>query len=518
MTEIISTPKISEILLEEFMNPLQISAYRLAMDIHVPASRILEILHDKRKITADTSIRLGRYFGVSDSYFLNLQSDIDIRNEKLKREDEWGHQKLITIIKRPVPKPNEVNRRFKGKLYLIMRTFLTILVSVMLLLISVSAWANRLEDGIYEKKDADGRITAKMFVTVMSGYATQLDVLGRLNMTSTSYIIALQALDDEGNVTEELATNYSGKTPVAGAGESGIRLTGENNRNAQDFNKEFTPEVFSTSFGQQVEFDFREPGKANAYHCSDALDGEYVLNPDATDNMAPDTYKLLEEHRKPYCGNYYNLEIKWKDRMNVGNVTAEKNMRIVMLNRENNYYFLFVKKNYHGDPSWVKETWREFTGTDDVMVNAMYLHRHMTLFAPEIVKDPYVYLRRMGSATRKGPDGKIVTTHTFWVMSFNGKLMRLGRALVSDDGALRFYKEMGRGAIKGEAVRVRQTPDTNGKILGEFNTGYPLTVLGFVEQTGDHSYNFAWAKVQLDNGATGYVYGKYISGVDTPLN
>ena len=520
MTEIISTPKISEILLEEFMNPLQISAYRLAMDIHVPASRILEILHDKRKITADTSIRLGRYFGVSDSYFLNLQSDIDIRNEKLKREDEWGHQKLITIIKRPVPKPNEVNRRFKGKLYLIMRTFLTILVSVMLLLISVSAWANRLEDGIYEKKDADGRITAKMFVTVMSGYATQLDVLGRLNMTSTSYIIALQALDDEGNVTEELATNYSGKTPVAGAGESGIRLTGENNRNAQDFNKEFTPEVFSTSFGQQVEFDFREPGKANAYHCSDALDGEYVLNPDATDNypvsavvfayehaynfnsflkskdMAPDTYKLLEEHRKPYCGNYYNLEIKWKDRMNVGNVTAEKNMRIVMLNRENNYYFLFVKKNYHGDPSWVKETWREFTGTDDVMVNAMYLHRHMTLFAPEIVKDPYVYLRRMGSATRKGPDGKIVTTHTFWVMSFNGKLMRLGRALVSDDGALRFYKEMGRGAIKGEAVRVRQTPDTNGKILGEFNTGYPLTVLGFVEQTGDHSYNFAWAKVQ----------------------
>ena len=71
------------------MNPLQISAYRLAMDIHVPTSRILEILHDNRKITADTSIRLGRYFGVSDSYFLNLQSDIDIRNEKLKREDEF---------------------------------------------------------------------------------------------------------------------------------------------------------------------------------------------------------------------------------------------------------------------------------------------------------------------------------------------------------------------------------------------------------------------------------------------
>ena len=89
MTEMISTPKISEILLEEFMNPMQISAYCLAMDIHVPTSRILEILHDRRKITADTSIRLGRYFGVSDSYFLNLQSDIDIRNELLRRKEEF---------------------------------------------------------------------------------------------------------------------------------------------------------------------------------------------------------------------------------------------------------------------------------------------------------------------------------------------------------------------------------------------------------------------------------------------
>lgn len=97
MRKNIATPKISEILLEEFMNPMQISAYRLAMDIHVPTSRILEILHDRRKITADTSIRLGRYFGVSDSYFLNLQSDIDIRNELLKRKEEF------MLIKQVIP-------------------------------------------------------------------------------------------------------------------------------------------------------------------------------------------------------------------------------------------------------------------------------------------------------------------------------------------------------------------------------------------------------------------------------
>lgn len=75
----IQTPKISEILKEEFMNPLHISAYRLAKDIDVPVSRIQDILHDRRKITAETSIRLGRYFGLSDKYFLNLQIDIDIR-------------------------------------------------------------------------------------------------------------------------------------------------------------------------------------------------------------------------------------------------------------------------------------------------------------------------------------------------------------------------------------------------------------------------------------------------------
>ncbi len=88
MDKMIETPKISEILREEFMEPMGISAYRLSQDIHVPTSRILEILHDKRKITADTSIRLGRYFGISEKYFLNLQNDIDIRNLKLKLQDE----------------------------------------------------------------------------------------------------------------------------------------------------------------------------------------------------------------------------------------------------------------------------------------------------------------------------------------------------------------------------------------------------------------------------------------------
>ncbi len=84
MENYIETPKMSEILSEEFMIPFGLSAYKLAQEIHVPVSRIQDILHDRRKITADTSIRLGKFFGVSDRYFLDMQDDIDIRNTKME--------------------------------------------------------------------------------------------------------------------------------------------------------------------------------------------------------------------------------------------------------------------------------------------------------------------------------------------------------------------------------------------------------------------------------------------------
>jgi len=85
---LIDTPKISEILTEEFMEPLGISAYRLAKDIHVPISRIQEILKDKRAISVDTSLRLSKYFGVSERYFLDLQNDIAVRKTKIRLQNE----------------------------------------------------------------------------------------------------------------------------------------------------------------------------------------------------------------------------------------------------------------------------------------------------------------------------------------------------------------------------------------------------------------------------------------------
>lgn len=83
-----------EILLEEFLTPMAISQYRLAKDIHVPPRRINEIVHGKRAVTADTALRLARYFGTSAEFWTNLQSayELDVARQeiggKLEKEIE----------------------------------------------------------------------------------------------------------------------------------------------------------------------------------------------------------------------------------------------------------------------------------------------------------------------------------------------------------------------------------------------------------------------------------------------
>jgi len=77
-----------EILREEFLLPLKISAYRLAKDVGIPSTRISEILNGNRRITADTALRLGKYFGNSPKFWLGLQNDYDLEEEwKFKRSE-----------------------------------------------------------------------------------------------------------------------------------------------------------------------------------------------------------------------------------------------------------------------------------------------------------------------------------------------------------------------------------------------------------------------------------------------
>ena len=83
-----------EILLEEFLKPMRISQYRLAKDISVSPRRINEIVHGKRSITADTALRLGKFFGISPQFWLNLQTryDLEITEDLLRnRLDKEVH-------------------------------------------------------------------------------------------------------------------------------------------------------------------------------------------------------------------------------------------------------------------------------------------------------------------------------------------------------------------------------------------------------------------------------------------
>jgi addiction module HigA family antidote len=71
-----------EVLMEDFIGPLGITQHRVAVAIGVPPRRINEIVHGKRRITADTALRLSRYFGTSDLFWINLQNRYDLEAEK----------------------------------------------------------------------------------------------------------------------------------------------------------------------------------------------------------------------------------------------------------------------------------------------------------------------------------------------------------------------------------------------------------------------------------------------------
>lgn len=84
-----------EVLLEEYLKPLGISQYRLAKDTSVPPRRINEIVHGKRAITADTALRLARYFGTSERFWLNLQTRYDLEVEKDRLADRLEQEVAI---------------------------------------------------------------------------------------------------------------------------------------------------------------------------------------------------------------------------------------------------------------------------------------------------------------------------------------------------------------------------------------------------------------------------------------
>ncbi len=110
----IKNDSIGKILMEDFMEPRGLSAYKVAHDINVPVSRIQDILHDRRKLTIDTGLRLARYFDLTEKYFIDKQTDIDIREAKIKFGDEFKRIKQTYGAQRTLARADILVRNSYG--------------------------------------------------------------------------------------------------------------------------------------------------------------------------------------------------------------------------------------------------------------------------------------------------------------------------------------------------------------------------------------------------------------------
>lgn len=86
-----------EILEEEFLKPMNLTAYKLAKEIGVQQTRISQIVKEKRAITADTAIRLSRFFGTTEEFWMNLQREYDLRNAHAEKEEEFKRIKKFEL-------------------------------------------------------------------------------------------------------------------------------------------------------------------------------------------------------------------------------------------------------------------------------------------------------------------------------------------------------------------------------------------------------------------------------------
>ena len=87
-----------EILLEEFLNPMKISAYKLAKDTAIPQTRVSEIIKGRRRITADTALRFSKYFGTTPKFWLGLQDDFDLEEEQHLIFQELSNIQTLPVI------------------------------------------------------------------------------------------------------------------------------------------------------------------------------------------------------------------------------------------------------------------------------------------------------------------------------------------------------------------------------------------------------------------------------------
>jgi addiction module HigA family antidote len=105
-----------EILLKEFLEPLEISCYRLAKDLGIPQTRVSSIVNGTRRITADTALRLSLYFGNSPKFWLSLQDDFDIEEELRLKKKDFGQVIKFDIRKKNITTDQRTKTLFPKKL------------------------------------------------------------------------------------------------------------------------------------------------------------------------------------------------------------------------------------------------------------------------------------------------------------------------------------------------------------------------------------------------------------------
>ena len=88
LTETIPTPTVGEILQEEFLQPLGMTPYRLAKELRVSTSSVLDLIHGRRRVSVDMALRLSRFFSSTERFWLNLQNEIDVRNRREELTEE----------------------------------------------------------------------------------------------------------------------------------------------------------------------------------------------------------------------------------------------------------------------------------------------------------------------------------------------------------------------------------------------------------------------------------------------
>ena len=96
--DLIETPKIGEILKEEFLDPLGITAYRLSRELNVSTSSVLDLIHNRRKISVEMALRLSKFFGNSHKFWINLQTEIDVRETRAKMNEEIEKIHQFSVI------------------------------------------------------------------------------------------------------------------------------------------------------------------------------------------------------------------------------------------------------------------------------------------------------------------------------------------------------------------------------------------------------------------------------------